>query len=292
MILSVITILIIIFFFIYRDTVLKDIKEITEKYDNSEREEYIVDEDFLSGLRLASIGKYKESIGFFEKTKYKELSNSDKEIYLYALLQAGEFQDLIDLDKSYDEEIINKLLDDEALELLTELETDSLLIKFELAVLDNDYEKIIDLRNAEGMILDERRANIVGNAYFELGDKEEAINFTSLMADDGINMWNKESKAEDELVTKEKEIESSSLGMIMTILVIVVLLTIIIFILYKKTNIFIWLKDIKKKGKEKERVKVEDMDNDTAQDDEDEHSKKDEIKDKYSYEYNEDEILK
>ncbi|RKJ27534.1 hypothetical protein D7X33_42935, partial [Butyricicoccus sp. 1XD8-22] len=117
-----------------------------------------VDKDFVSGLRLASLDRYDEALGHFEKLKFKDLSDGDKFIVLNAYMQAGQEQKALDLDKGYDKEVINKYLKNGELEKLKELDTDSKLIDFEIAVLENNYEKIIELKDTKGLEKDERRA--------------------------------------------------------------------------------------------------------------------------------------
>src|SRR5690625_1352811 len=123
----------------------------------NEDKEVAMDKDFATGLRLASLERYDEAISYFEKVKFSRLNEDDQQLVLMTYLYSGNEQKALDLNKEIDEEIINVLLKNNDLEKLKKLVTDSELIAFEIAVLDNDYATIIELKDAERLEKDSRR---------------------------------------------------------------------------------------------------------------------------------------
>lgn len=198
-------------FVLNKDEILREFLK-----DNFEKEEIVLEnnqialhKDFVMGLRLSSLGRYKEAIHYFEKLKYNRLTDEEKEILLHVYIEAKEINKALELDISKDADVVRRLLSLNDLEVLKDLNTKSELISFEIAVLDNDYEKIIELKSAERMEIDERRARAIANAYWQLGETEEALNFTSLMSHDGINMWQYEAKETDVYDKVNANIQSS-----------------------------------------------------------------------------------
>lgn len=189
--------------------------------------EVSMDKDFATGLRLASLERYDEAISYFEKVNFNKLSEADQELVLMTYLYSGNEQKALDLKEEIDEEIINVLLENDDLEKLKELETDSKLIHFEIAVLDNDYERIIELKDAERLEKDTRRANAIANAYYQLGHIEEAINFTAMMAHAGVNMWKTDNKMSENIELTREEVVKDDNGKSMLLNVIILFLFVI-----------------------------------------------------------------
>lgn len=268
--------------------------------------EVSLDKDFATGLRLASLERYDEAISYFEKVNFNKLSEADQELVLMTYLYSGNEQKALDLKEEIDEEIIRLLLENDDLEKLKELETESDLIKFEIAVLDSDYETIIELKDTPRLEIDERRANAIANAYYQLGELENAINYTALMASSGINMWQIETKAEgnknvSENKTEEKEeIKTPILGVIFMLVIVLLIAFGIYFVIINKETI---KEELQRRKEMKVQRKIEKLQEKTEKkqkkgeekseknSDYEEHQE-DEIKtstedDKYSYHYEE-----
>lgn len=221
--------------------------------------EVSMDKDFATGLRLASLERYDEAISYFEKVNFNKLSEADQELVLMTYLYSGNEQKALDLKAEIDEVIIKVLLENEDLEKLKELETDSNLIKFEIAILDNDYETIIALKDVERLEKDTRRANAIANAYYKLGNTEEAINYTAMMAHAGINMWETDNKVPmvetaDEKVIVENE-SSGFLSSIMYFLFGAFIALFAHFVILNRNNLkeVVSTKKAKKKRSEKQK---------------------------------------
>lgn len=220
----------------------------------TEGNEVSMDKDFATGLRLASLERYDEAIRYFEKVNFNKLSEADQDLVLMTYLYSGNEQKALDLKEEIDEKIISVLLENDDLEKLKELETDSELIKFEIAVLDNDYETIIELKDAKRLEIDARRANAIANAYYQLGQVDEALNFTAFMARGGVNMWvmdDKTIKAEDDgnMNSKGDENGISSLSKIMYFLFGAILTFIAYFIVLNRNNLKQAINEQKTKNK-------------------------------------------
>ncbi|MEN1969685.1 hypothetical protein WMZ97_16605 [Lentibacillus sp. N15] len=249
----------------------------------------IVEKDFVSGLRLASLGKYDEAIGHFDGLIFNDLSDSDRQIVLNAFLKAGKPQKALDLDEKFDKEIVDEFIEKGEPKILTELKTDSKLIAFEIAVMENNFKEIIKLKDVKRLKMDRRRANAISNAYFQLGKKEEAINFASLMVFNGINMWdnNTDDTTLEQMPLQTSE-QSSSNSFIVIIAMVFILLGVGVLLYFFKSKI----NSIFKKGSErktsnkiiskKKKVLQKDMSKNS------EHKEDgSEENDKYSYYYDE-----
>lgn len=196
---------------------------------NSTKVEDEKHDDFLAGLRLAALERYEEAVSYFDKVRFNNLDENDKEIIIHAYIMAGKEQKALDLSPESDAEVIRKLLRFNELEKLLELETESELVAFEIAILEQDYEKIVEYKDVEGLVLDARIANEISNAYYQLGEKEEAVNFTSLMTFDDINVWSNEWTGTQRVETKTEVITKHS---VLHTLLVLALLGMILFIIY------------------------------------------------------------
>lgn len=284
------------FFYFFKDDILNDIQDETKiKMKDSET---IVKKDFVTGLRMASLDRYDEAISYFEKLDFNQLSESDRQIVLDTYVQAGEAQKALDLEESYDQEIIEYYAENDELEKLNELVSDSQLIEFEIAILDNDYRKIIELKDINGLEMNERRANAIANAYYQLDEKEEAVNFTSLMVFDGINMWNMETKVNNKPSSIKKSEETTSSGGFINILFLLIVLLglgVLGYLGYQnKDKLFVKPKKKKKKRARKSRKKdknTEAKDVMEEVEDETENTNKEKTEDdKYSYYFDDDDF--
>lgn len=166
-------------------------------------------------------------------------------------------QKVLDLDITKDVEVIKKLLDVNEMEHLKKLNTDSELITFEIAILENDYDKIIELKDAERMEIDERRANAIANAYFELENIQEAVNFTSLVAHDGINIWKENTSVNDEkeISNKVNTRDSKGFNYVAISLGVAIMISLLFMFIFKLRDKFSVLN---KSQKEKKYPEVKD----------------------------------
>lgn len=270
--------------------------ELPVPVEEGEAKENGVDDDFLAGLRLVAMERYEEAISYFDKVRYNRLDASDKEILIHAYIMANEEQKALDLNPESDVKVIEKLYRFDELEKLFELDTDSELIEFEIAILEQDYEKVIDYKDVERLEIDERIANEISNAHYELGDKEEAVNFTSLMTFDDINVWSNEWTGTQRVETKTEVISKTSLLYTLLILLLLGLNLFSLFMQYRNGTLFQRMtvkassvgkeekEDVapvnrrsdkkRKRGKRREKEKVEEV-------------KDDDVEEKYSYHFDE-----
>lgn len=264
--------------------------------DSIKGTEAVVNKDFLTGLRLSSLDKHKEALEHFEKMKFDDLTEDDQQIVLKTYIEAGEEQKALNLDENSDEEIIKKLLENDEMEKLKELKTDSELIAFEVAILENDYETIIELKEAPRLEMNERRANAVVNAYYQLDKKEEAIRFASLMADDGINLFSKENEMENSqqnYTLSQSYSNHSNNGILMFFLLLVLILFGLAgfkFFRNKKNDKQAVKKETKKVKQKKKSLFLKKKSSrgvDDKDQKEEPSEKDDQVREKYSYHYDE-----
>lgn len=274
-IISLITVAILVFFFFYKDDIIENFTSQSEGGNIELKEsETIIEKDFAKGIRLSSIGRYDEALSYFEKLDFEKLNESDQYVVLTTYLNANKDQEALDLDVTFDEEVIDKHLSNDEMEKLRDLETSSELVTFEIALLDQDYEKIIALKDIDRLEIDERRANAIANAYYMLGEKEEAVNFTSLMVFDGINMWALETKVDvagafEEVPGNTSSAKESPSSVLVLVIISIVLIVVVIVSMYFLRGRLPFLK--KKKSEKVIEKKEEDI--------------PDPKDDKYSYHY-------
>src|SRR5690625_2386692 len=224
------------FVYVNKDIILDDFFA-----SGTEENEVVINKNFEKGLRLSVLNRYDEAIPHFEKLNFNKLKKEDKEIILNVYIATNEIkhlQKVLDLDDTKDADIVESLLNNDSLNKLKELETESELITFEIAVQENDYETIIDLK--DDVELDERRANAIANAYYQLDEKEKAVSFSSLMAHDDINVWkeNKDSSSQEIIVTElNKDTSNVFLFVLLVIGLVVVMSLLTVFIWKKKDTI-------------------------------------------------------
>src|SRR5690625_308240 len=158
------------FVYVNKDIILDDFFASGTEENNEEfkieENEVVINKNFEKGLRLSVLNRYDEAIPHFEKLNFNKLKKEDKEIILNVYIATNEIkhlQKVLDLDDTKDADIVESLLNNDSLNKLKELETESELITFEIAVQENDYETIVDLK--DDVELDERRANAIANAY-------------------------------------------------------------------------------------------------------------------------------
>src|SRR5690625_178600 len=194
------------FVYVNKDIILDDFFASGTEESNEEfkvdKNEVVINKNFEKGLRLSVLNRYDEAIPHFEKLEFNKLKKEDKEIILNTYIATNKvehLQKVLDLDDTKDKDIVESLLENDSINKLKELETESSLITFEIAVLEKDYETIVSLE--ENIELDERRANAIANAYYQLDEKEKAVSFSSLMAHDDINV--RKERSEERRVGKE-----------------------------------------------------------------------------------------
>lgn len=272
----IVTIGLIVFFILNKESFLDGFKE-TEDLGVKETE-MVVNKNFVTGLRLASIDRYDEAISYFEKMNFNKMSESDQEIVLMTYLKNGDEQKALDLDESIAEEIVKKYLENNEMEKLNKLATNSKVIEFEMAILENDYNKIIELK--DDVNKNSRRGNAIANAYYQIGETEEAVNYTSLMVLDGINMWQSDGKIKTSEIDISKENSSNNKSLYVVGIVIFILILLITFIglsvLFKRYYFGQKTKEKDFKRIKKEKISQEVVEEDSVEEKED---------DRYSYYY-------
>jgi len=180
--------------------------------DGTEKIVLPIDENLILGLRAAAIQKYGDAVKNFDKLDFGELEKADRNAVLFTYLMSGNAQKALDYVPEFDKSIVGYYVVKNDLKLLLDLQTESALITFEVAALNNDYEKVIEYQSAERMEMDDRRAYIIADAYIALGREDEALEFAKTIDDNSLHSYIKEkTDAKDmEEEKKENEAEESS----------------------------------------------------------------------------------
>ena len=165
------------------------------------------EENLLKGIRHSSTQNYEEAVKYFEKVNFDSLDHEDKEIVLLAYLFTDQPEVALDLDSDFDEVIASYYVAKEDFSALKSLEERSDEFKFEIALNDEDYEKVIDLRN--NVYMDETREEGVIKAYIELEKFDEGLTFAEKMEKtelvDKVNESKEAHEKEQEKKEKAKE---------------------------------------------------------------------------------------
>ncbi|WP_158232880.1 TcpE family conjugal transfer membrane protein [Sporosarcina sp. P2] len=172
--------------------------------DGTEKVVVSIDENLIIGLRAASIQKYGDAVEYFDKLDFVELEKADRNSVLFTYLMSGNAQKALDHVPEFDKSIVGYYVAKNDLKPLLNLQTDSELITFEVASLNNDYEKIVEFQSAERMEIDDRRAHLIVDAYIALERVDDAIDFAESIDDNSLRSYIQE-KTDAKDLEKEKE---------------------------------------------------------------------------------------
>lgn len=181
-----------------------------ENKDGTEKIIVSIDENLIMGLRAASIQKYGDAVEYFDKLNFDVLEKADRNSVLFTYLMSGNAQKALDHVPEFDKSIVGYYVAKNDLKPLLDLQTDSELITFEVASLNNDYEKIVELKSAERMEIDDRRAQLIADAYIALERVEDALDFAESIDDNSLRSYIQEKTDEKDLEKKNKEVEESN----------------------------------------------------------------------------------
>lgn len=133
------------------------------------------EENLLKGIKHASAQNHEEAVIYFDKVDFESLEDEDKEIVLLSYLFTDQAEKALDLDSDFDEVIASYYVAKEDISVLRSLQERSDEFKFEIAVEDDDYEKVIELK--DDVYIDEVREENIVNAYLQLEQYDEALEF-------------------------------------------------------------------------------------------------------------------
>ncbi len=163
----------------------------------------VIEEELVNGLRAASIQKYEEATESFDKIDFKGLGKEDKNAVLFSYLLTDNAQKALQLDPKFDKAVVSYYLAKDEMSALKDLDTDSKLINYEVAVINEDYEQIIQLQ--DDIELDERRSIEIVNAYLQLNQTDDALAFAKKTGDDSLILKIEEKMESDKKKEEKKE---------------------------------------------------------------------------------------
>ena len=151
-----------------------------------------VPNEFLEGLRQASLQEYDEASKAFQKVNFQKLSKTDQRIVLLSYLFSGQAQTALRLDPTFGEEVASYYgIVNKPKELLN-IKSNHPAIQFEQAYAKKDYKKVIQLQSK--VALDKRRRKAVVTAYLEQGQRQQAENFAKKLKDPELTKMIQEYK--------------------------------------------------------------------------------------------------
>lgn len=161
------------------------------------------EEVLVNAIRSASLKDYETAAVHFDSIAYETLSDEDKDVMLLSYLFSDQPEKALELEPSFDEAIASYYVTNRSMEKLRTLAetTDIKVFAFEAAVVDKDYNLLIELKDFVKM--KESRIEIVVNAYVELGKLKEAKVFAE--EQQALELVEKVNQLEEELKAKEEE---------------------------------------------------------------------------------------
>lgn len=131
------------------------------------------EEHLLKGIKQSSVQNYKQAVIYFDEVDFSLLEKEDKEIVLLSYLFTDQIGKILELDSEFDEVVTSYYVAKENVSKLRQYEDRSDEFKFVLAIEDNKYQTIVDLKDK--VFVDEERESVIVNAYIELEQMEEAL---------------------------------------------------------------------------------------------------------------------
>lgn len=137
------------------------------------------DEQLLLAYRHFLSGDTEKSIQILESIGYEKLSSLDQTIMLNIYEENKMYEKILALEESRAEMIVNRLIGENNLQAIRDLkenlEIENPYIEFEIAYLDGNYEKIIELKDKVN--LNGRKEKQIVEAYIGLNNLDEAEKF-------------------------------------------------------------------------------------------------------------------
>lgn len=133
------------------------------------------EDHLLAGIKASSRQNYEEATEHFDSVDFSSLEKDDKEIVLLSYLYTDQVEKILELEPKFDEVVVSYYQAKENLSKIRQLQDLSDEFKFAIAVEDDDYNEIIELRKKVN--LDEDKEVAIIKAYVELDEIEDALSF-------------------------------------------------------------------------------------------------------------------
>lgn len=146
----------------------------------------LFNKNLVQALRHFSAGNYELSKTHFIKLDYSKLSEGDKRLFLLALIYTGEGDEAILLNPQVAKEVLDYHKSRDEFDRIRMISTKvkSVEITFEVAIDDDDYWKIIELKDF--VELNEERHKKVIDAYIQLNHEQRARHHANELGDEKI----------------------------------------------------------------------------------------------------------
>lgn len=180
-----------------------------ENKKEKKKENNQISSDELANIyRMAIIGEEVAALKKLEHYGYENLNEKDKIVMLRLYKNTGQYKKLIELDSSYTEEIIDELITANKPEELKALKgIDNPLIAFEIAYIEQEWEKVIQFKDNVELI--ERRQQQVLTAYLQLKKIDEAKQFAAAQENPALEKmvqdFQEAQEDQEEQVSQEEE---------------------------------------------------------------------------------------
>lgn len=180
--------------------------------------EIALDENHYNGMIQASVQQYSQAALDFDKVSLeykKELGEAEVLSIFFTYLMNEEYDKALEVDANGAESVINYLNRQDKIEEVKDIQTPLPAILYEQAVLDNNYEQVIELKE-EVTDTEDRQKDIV-NAFINLNDLDSAIEYVKAKEmEDGKTLLtelydtyaNKEELSKEERKNAKKEIDN------------------------------------------------------------------------------------
>ena len=137
-----------------------------------------VNEQFYEGLLKAAVQKYDEASKIYKEMTEEDINSlgEDEQVSVYlTYIKAKQYEDALDIMPDGAETMVKYLKSREMEDEILKIESEDPVIVFEKAILDKEWEKVIELR--EDVRDREERRPIIMKAFVQSGDLEGAIDY-------------------------------------------------------------------------------------------------------------------
>lgn len=169
----------------------------------AKEDEFIDEEVLVSALRSFSLKDYDEAMLLFDEIDYEALEDDDKDVMLLTYLFGDSPEVAIELEPNFDEVVVSYYKASFSMQKIRDLSevVDSKVLDFEVAVSDEDYEKVVELK--EFVKLKDERGEQIVEALLETNQVDEAKLFIEEIEDENLKM-------NLELMVEESEIDKKA----------------------------------------------------------------------------------
>jgi len=174
-----------------------------EKVEDEEDETVeMVDDDFYGGIVKASVQKYEEAAEMFDEMDEESINSlgEDEQASIYlTYIKVGKYDKALSVREEGEETLVKYLKQRDKIEDVKDIEYDGDVINFEKAVVEKEWEKVLELKD-KVKDREDRQVSVL-KAYVHSGNLDDAIGYVK---DTDKGLKGKLEKEYDKYAKEEK----------------------------------------------------------------------------------------